>query len=121
MTAWIALIVAVLANVLTNVSLKLAVKNVSDASPEQLLTSFLTQSWTWIGMFSGGVLLGSYLVAIRSLGLGFSYATVTSLALVLITTTATFVLDERPTPATFLGIALVLLGIVVLTYVELSK
>ena len=71
-------------------------------------------------MGAGGILLlaGSYLVAIRHLGLGFCYATVTSLALVLLTIAAAVVFDERPTLSSFVGISLVLLRILFLTYGE---
>ena len=62
-----------------------------------------------------GVLLGSCVVAIRQLGLGFCYATVTSLALVLLTIAAAVVFDERLTLSSVVGISLVLLGILVLT------
>lgn len=119
--AWIALIIAVLANVIMNVSLKLAVKKVSSSSGDDLMTGFLTQPLTWIGLCAGGVLLGSYLIAIRQLGLGFCYATVTSLALVLITLSAALVLQEPLTKPSVLGLGLIMLGILVLTYVEWSK
>lgn len=118
MLQWTALIIAVLANVLTNISLKLAVQKVSSASFENLPRSFLAQPWTWVAVGAGGILLGSYLVAIRQLGLGFCYATVTSLALVLLTITAAVVFDERLTLSSVVGISLVLLGILVLTYGE---
>lgn len=118
---WIALVVAVLANVLTNISLKLAAKNVAGASFENLPLSFLAQPWTWVGVGAGGILLASYVVAIRQLGLGYCYATVTSLALVLLTISAAVVLGERLTLTSVAGVSLVLLGVLCLTYGEYSR
>jgi multidrug transporter EmrE-like cation transporter len=118
---WIALIVAVLANVLTNISLKLAAKNVASGSLGNLPASFLAQPWTWVGVAAGGILLASYVVAIRQLGLGYCYATVTSLALVLLTIAAAVVLGERLTLTSVVGVSLVLLGVLCLTYGEYSR
>src|SRR5580693_1930731 len=92
---WVALCVAVLANVVTNISLKLAAKATSSASSAQLFGSFLRQPWIWIGLCAGIVLLGSYIFAIRYIGLGLSYAIVTSVTLVLVTISAAFVFQER--------------------------
>jgi small multidrug resistance pump len=120
-TAWVALLVAVLANVLANISLKLSVKRVSTESLGAQALSFMAQPWTWIGLCAALVLLASYLVAIRQIGLGLCYATVTSLALVLITVAAAFVFEERLTMASVVGIALIIFGLGVLAYADLAS
>jgi small multidrug resistance pump len=119
--AWFALAVAVFANVVTNISFKLAVKNVSIGNDDHGIISFLTQPWTWIGICAAFVLLASYLLAIRDIGLGVSYAIVTSCALVLITITAAVVFQERLTFLVFLGLGLIVSGIIVLVSVEIAS
>lgn len=118
---WIALAIAVLANVITNVSLKLAVKKVAVGPVEGRTVEFLLQPWTWVGLCAGLVLLGSYIVAIRSISLGVSYAVVTTFSLVFITIAASYVLQERITPWVLLGIGLIIVGIFILVTVEVSS
>jgi small multidrug resistance pump len=118
--AWLALVVAVLANVVANVALKYAVRKTPD-SAEHFLTSFFTQTWTWIGLCAGGILLASYLLAIRSIGLGISYAVVTSAALVLVTISAAVAFHERISAATIVGMGLIMLGIAVLAYTQVPN
>lgn len=117
-TGWPALTVAVLANVIANISFKLAVKRVFSDSSTHIGQSFVLNYWTWIGVFAGFVLLGSYLLAIRDIQLGFCYAVVTSFALVIITVVAHFVFQERMTLTTVIGTALVVAGIAVLASKE---
>ena len=119
--AWFALAIAVLANVVANVSLKLAVRTAFAESTEHPVIGILVQSWTWIGVCAAIILLGSYFVAIRDIGLGVSYAIVTSLALVLITIAAAFVFQQRLTLTIFVGMGLIALGIVVLVSAELAN
>ena len=112
--AWFALALAVCSNVVANISLKLAVKKASETDAGSAVAGFLLQPWTWLGVCAAVVLLGSFLVAIRELGIGISYATVTSLALVLITLLAAMIFKEPLNLAVFVGIALIVSGIVVL-------
>jgi multidrug transporter EmrE-like cation transporter len=121
MFAWSALSVAVIANVIANVSLKFAVRKVSNMPSEHRLVHFIMEPWTWVGLCAGVVLLACYLLAIRDLGLAFSYAILTSVALVLVTISAAIAFQERLSPMTFLGIGLIVVGIAVLTSTELAK
>lgn len=108
---WIALCVAILANVLANVSLKLALEKAGHAAGGVSILTFLQQPWAWAGVFAAAVLLASYLVAIRYVGLGVSYATVTSVALVLITVLASMVFGETLTLASIAGVTLIVAGV----------
>jgi small multidrug resistance pump len=119
--AWSALSIGVIANVIANISLKYAVRKTSDIPLGHFLVRFLLESWTWIGLCAGVVLLACYLLAIRDLGLGLSYAILTSVALVLVTISAAIAFQERLSPMTFVGIGLIVVGIAVLTSVELGK
>ena len=118
--AWLALSIAVLANVIANVSLKLAAKAAFALSPERPLIAFIQQRWTWVGLCAAFVLLVCYLLAIREIGLGVAYATVTSSALVLITVAASLLLHERLSAWDALGIGLVIAGVFVLVRAELN-
>ena len=120
MMAWLALTVAVFANVVANISFKLAVTKAPIGLFEYRIFSFVAQPWTWIGSGAAIVLLLSYLVAIRDLGLGASYAIVTSLALVMVRISAAYVFQERLNLASILGMTLVVLGIAVLVVNEMA-
>lgn len=108
---WIALCIAILANVLANVSLKLAVENAGRVTGGVSVFTFLQQPWAWVGVFAAAVLLASYLVAIRHVGLGVSYATVTSVALVLVTVLASIVFGETLTLVSIAGVTLIVAGV----------
>jgi multidrug transporter EmrE-like cation transporter len=81
----------------------------------------LLQPWTWLGVCAAVLLLGSFLVAIRELGIGISYATVTSLALVLITLLAAMIFKEPLNLMVVVGIALIVSGIVVLMVAQAAR
>jgi multidrug transporter EmrE-like cation transporter len=119
--AWIALAVAVFANVATNISLKLAMRSLGQAPVDRLVVRLIFQPWIWIGVGAGCVLLASYLLAIRDVGLGFSYAVVTSLTLVLVTVAAAWLFEERLSAMVISGVLLVVLGIAILTGAQLMK
>lgn len=79
---WTALAIAVGANILANVSFKVAMTNY-DANASGGNFFYLLQSWPlWIGILAASVLLGAYLFAIRALPIGVAYVSVTSLAMV---------------------------------------
>ncbi len=118
--AWVALSIAVLANVVANLSLKVAARGASGETASSRLFAFLAQPWTWVGIGAAILLLVCYLIAIREIGLGVAYASVTSVALVLITVSASFILGERLTLMTILGMALVILGIAILVRAEIA-
>jgi small multidrug resistance pump len=119
--AWLALSLAVLANVVANISLKFAVRQASYDSSGHFLVRFFMQTWTWIGLCAGVILLASYLLAIRDIGLGFSYAIVTSVALVLVTISAAIAFQERMSLTTVIGIGLIMVGIAVLGLAQIQN
>ncbi len=79
------------------------------------------QTWTWIGLCAAGILLASYLLAIRDIGLGISYAVVTSAALVLVTISAAVAFHEPISSATIVGIGLIMMGIAVLACTQVPN
>lgn len=115
MSPWVALTGAVIANAIANVAFKFAIKQASSGPSGYVALRFLTQPTAWIGLLAAIILLASYVVAIRELGLGFCYAIVTSAALILVTMSGALAFHERLSTSTFLGIGFVMLGIAVLT------
>jgi len=109
--SWVALAIAILANALANIAFKIATLRIPTGGTGQKLWVMLNEPWTWVGAMSAGVLLISYLVAIRTLGLAMTYAMVTSLSLVLITTLTPYIFGDRITVAKLTGIGLIILGI----------
>lgn len=80
--SWAALALAIMANVAANTSLKQAMISVSTDSDKSILLQVLAVPSFWIGLVFAGVLLLSYLVAIRNMPVGTAYAFTTSLAMV---------------------------------------
>ena len=65
--SWIALCVAILANVGANISLKKAVSSTPESSDSkiELLFNLLSLKSFWLGIVMAGVLFVSYLLAIK--------------------------------------------------------
>lgn len=76
------LIVAVVANLVTNFSLKAAVRSLDTSSVGSVVLGLLSSPWAWIGGLSGFVLLGSFMAAIRLLPLSVAYPVLTAIAIV---------------------------------------
>jgi multidrug transporter EmrE-like cation transporter len=79
--SWIVLLVAVAANVTANISLKLAMSSQPSEGEARLLRLF-TQGSFWVGLLAAGVLLVSYLLALRTIAVSTAYVAVTSLAMI---------------------------------------
>jgi multidrug transporter EmrE-like cation transporter len=112
---WLALILAALANLTTNISLKFVARNSSYAQEP-----LWREPWLWSAFFSGIALLACYSFAIRHISLGYCYAFVTSVTLILLTVTAGFIFQERLNFPVFTGIGLIVFGILILTWAEFA-
>lgn len=112
---WFYLAIAVCANVATNLMLKKTMAAVDAPFGAALAKQALFTPWLWGAFIAGGILLGSYLLAIRTLDLSLSYAIVTSAALIGITVFAAIVFGEAMTVMKLSGTALIILGIVLIT------
>lgn len=77
---WAALFVAVIANVVANSALKVAVASISANSVRGVLLQLLSQASLWIGLAFAAVLLVSYMTALRGLPASTAYIVVSSLA-----------------------------------------
>lgn len=111
LTPYVSLCVAVLANIVSNVSLRRAVRDVDTQSAFSIATGLLTSPAAWLGIASAGLLLAAYMTAIRSLPLSMCYAAVTVLAMAGLTAWGGLTGTEVITPLRLLGLALVVAGI----------
>lgn len=82
MTGFAFLLVAVVANLVTNFSLKAAMRGLDTSSVSSVITGLLNSPWAWLGGFGGMLLLGSFMAAIRVLPLSIAYPALTALAIV---------------------------------------
>ena len=108
---WIALAVAVLANIVANISLRRAVRSIDSHDAVSVLTGLATSPAAWLGMASAALLLAAYMTAIRTLPLSVCYAAVTVLALAGLTIWGGLTGAEIITPVRALGLLLILAGI----------
>lgn len=79
---WGALLLAAIANVAANTTLKIAMSSPASRPGQGLLLELLGRTSLWIGLAFCGVLLVSYLAALRGLPASVAYVTVTTLAMV---------------------------------------
>lgn len=112
---WFLLALAVAANVATNVLLKKTMTTIDAQFGVGLLRQALASPWLWASFAAGGTLLGSYVLALRTVDLSLSYALVTSAALVGITLASALVFGEALSLAKIAGVALIVSGIVLVS------
>ncbi len=78
---WAALFAAVIANVVANSALKVAVASISADSERGVLLQLLGQASLWVGLAFAAVLLVAYMAALRGLPASTAYVVVSSLAI----------------------------------------
>lgn len=78
---WFALLLAATANTISNVSLKHAMSSIKKNSEIGVVQQVASMPSFWFGLLFAGILLFSYLFAIRYLSVGTAYAFTTSLAM----------------------------------------
>jgi multidrug transporter EmrE-like cation transporter len=115
MSHWIALLLAVAANVGANIAFKHFVEN-TDLKPTW--PSFVTavaQPTLWLGLGLGVGLLGAYLYALRGLPLSVAYTTATTLSIAGVTCAGVLLYGESFGPRMVAGIAMVMAGVFLVT------
>jgi multidrug transporter EmrE-like cation transporter len=115
MTYWIALLLAVAANVGANISFKYFVQNteLKLAWPTLLAAAF--QPSLWIGLCLGVSLLGAYLYALKGLPISVAYTSATTLSIVGITCAGVFIYGEAFSLKMAIGIIMVMGGVFLVT------
>ena len=116
---WILLTIAVCANIVANIMFKIAMKDMPGELSAKSILQLAAMPSLWAGAISCVVLLASYLLAIRELGISTSYAFVTSISLLGITITAAFVFSEALTLTKMLGVVIVIVGITMISRAEI--
>lgn len=112
---WGALVVAVIANVTANTALKIAMASISPDSDKGVALQVLGTASFWVGLFFCGILLVSYLAAIRSLPVSVAYVLVTSLAMVGLVIVERILLGVPLETARILGMGLAICGVWLMT------
>ena len=109
--SWIALVLAVAANIGANVAWKSAVASLSPHAGESSTLQLLRNGYLWVGLALAAVLLVSYLVAIREIPISVAYLAVSALAMVgLVVVDSTF-FGLKLGVHNLLGIGLVIVGL----------
>ncbi len=115
MLYWGPLMLAVVANVGANIALKTAMVSVSAPTNKEMIFQIVEKTSFWIGIACAGILLLSYLVAIRQMPVSNAYITVTSLAMVGLVSVEWLAYGTPLGISKILGMVLVICGISLLT------
>ncbi len=115
MKYWAAILLAVLANVTANISLKYFSKEIDFESESSVLIQSLSRPSLWIGLVSAALLLVFYVYALRGISLALAYAVVTGLALVCLTLASSPLFGLTITWSNYAGMILVVSGILLLS------
>ena len=115
MSGYLALVLAIAGNTIANIALKRAMLGVGTGSRTEAVLVLLGSGAFWLGLASAGVLLVSYLVAIRTLPLGASYATVTGTTIALLTVWGIVTGTEPADPVRLAGVGAIVVGFVLVT------
>jgi multidrug transporter EmrE-like cation transporter len=111
MTYWIALLLAVAANVGANISFKYFVQNTELKLEWHSLLAAAFQPSLWIGLCLGVSLLGAYLYSLKGLPISVAYTAATTLSIVGITCAGVLIYGEAFSLRTAAGIVTVMLGV----------
>jgi len=109
--SWAALVLAIIANVVANASFKQAMISVDTSLDKSILLQVLALASFWIGLGFAGVLIVSYLFAIRHFPVGTAYAVTTSLAMAGIIIVESRLFGTPVSTSKAAGIAFVALGV----------
>ena len=111
---WIALGLAIVANVGANVAFKYFLQNTDIRRSWSSVGLVLYQPSLWIGLFLGTTLLSCYLYAIKEIPLSIAYTVATSVSIAGVTCAGVFLYGETLGPRAAIGIAIVIVGVVLL-------
>lgn len=111
---WGALAVAVIANISANTALKMTMTSVSGGSGKEIILGVLTRTSFWVAVALLGVLLVSYLAALRSVPVSLAYVAVTSLALVGLVIVERVFLGSPLGATKLFGVVLVVFGVILM-------
>ena len=111
---WLALIVAVLANVAANVAFKKAMTGGERIDGASAMLAYLAEPWLWAGGLFAGLLLACYLYALQGIQLPVAYPVVTGLAMLGIAVAGITAFGEQVSVMRAFAMLLIVSGVVLL-------
>lgn len=115
MSHWIALLVAILANVSGNLALKQFSQQMLERQDVSPVVAALLNPYFWIGGLSAGLVFLSYIWALRGVPLSVAYPIGTGVSAVGVLLAAGLVLGETIGLAKIAGVGLVIAGVLLIT------
>jgi multidrug transporter EmrE-like cation transporter len=110
MIHWALILLAAAANVVLNLCLRQAARSYA---PGQSLAGPLLSPWAWLSVLSAVVLVGSFMVAIRSFSLSLTYTAITAIVMVSLTLIGVLLQHETVNLGRALGLGLIIAGLVI--------
>lgn len=111
---WLFLLCGIGTNAFASIAMKWAV-----APPRTIdgtnLPALLANGYLWLGAFFYGFAFLFYLLALTRLPLHIAHPILTAGAIATVALASAFLFDERLTPMTLVGIALIMIGVVFIT------
>lgn len=111
---WVALFLAVCANIFANIALKIAVGNTVENTSGNIFAALARDPWTWAGLTGAALLLACYLYAIRAIDIIVAYPSVTGTAMAGVALASYVVLSEPINSNRIIGIGLIAVGVFLL-------
>lgn len=108
---WTALVIAIFANIISNLALKASVLSIDATTPLETLTKVAVRPLFWVGILFAGILFASYVFALRQIELSVAYVVVTVSVVVGISIISVWLFHESMGLYKVLGILLVLAGL----------
>jgi multidrug transporter EmrE-like cation transporter len=115
MTAWFALFISVCANVGSNFALKRFTNEAALAGNSEPLINLIFKPWLWLGFCLAGVVMLSYLVALRGLPISLAYPVATGLSAAGICLVGVFAYGEVIKLTTVSGIVFIVIGVLLVS------
>jgi multidrug transporter EmrE-like cation transporter len=108
------LVIAIVFNASANILLKFGMQKapqISVVGLKGMLLNSITNVYVWLGLVSFGVAFVFYSVVLTKMKLGVAYPVMTSAGFVIVTLFAVFLFDEKMSWLKIAGIAVIALGI----------
>jgi multidrug transporter EmrE-like cation transporter len=115
MSKWLPLVLCAVANISANLALKRAVGGQAPELSWGAALAILREPWLWLGLLFAGIVLLSYLYAIRTLPIGLAYPVVTGLVTLGTFFAGSLVFGEAMTLRALAGVILVAIGLVLVS------
>jgi len=113
---WSALLVAIISNIIANLSFKKAVAATPIEEGAEGFIKLAADPWMWAGFLSAGLLLGCYLYALKGIDLSIAYPVVTGFAMVGIALSGALFFGESLSLAKIFAMTLIIAGVFILKF-----